>query len=126
MVSTRPIFVVLVVNCLLFCLTLFAQINKLAPTEAANHVREKATVRGPVASAKFPAVSKCNPTFTNSDRQYPSHVFTAPITGDDRPNLGSPEGVFLGNKFCVSGTISSYRVVAEVVVCNRSQRTAQG
>jgi len=58
--------------------------EKLSATEAKNHVGEKATVCGTVASARYAESTKGQPTFLNLDKPYPHHIFTILIWGSDR------------------------------------------
>jgi hypothetical protein len=53
----------------------------LSAKEAASHVGENATVCGVVASAKFAAGSRSQPTFLDMGRPYPNSAFTAVIFG---------------------------------------------
>lgn len=92
-----------------------AQTNRITATEARNHVGELATVCGSVASTKFAVRSRGNPTFLNLDKPYPSQVFTVLIWGEDRPKFGRPEDDYQGKRICVTGMISSYRGVPQIV-----------
>lgn len=98
-----------------------AQSKKLTPTEAIDHVGERATVCGSVVSTHFAARSKGQPTFLNLDRPYPSEVFTILIWGSDRPRFGAPESKYRDARICASGKITSYRGVAEIVASDPGQ-----
>lgn len=90
--------------------------------EAAKHVGEMATVCGTVASAKYVAGSKGQPTFLNLDKAYPDQVFTALIWGDDRGRFSSPpEMAYDGKKLCVSGVIETYKGKPQIVVRDPKQ-----
>jgi hypothetical protein len=95
--------------------------NRISPADAKDHVGENATVCGDVASTHYAARTRGNPTFINLDRAYPNQIFTALIWGSDRPKFGSPEETYRGKHICVTGTISAYRGVPEVIVREPSQ-----
>jgi hypothetical protein len=78
-------------------------------------------VCGQVASAKYAVRTHGSPTFLNLDRPYPDHIFTALIGGSDRAKFGMPEETYGGRRICVTGTISSYKGVAEVIVHDPAQ-----
>jgi len=105
------------------CLSLFLGVSipcfaqqKLSAREAKDHVGEKATVCGTVASEHFAASTKGQPTFINLDEPYPKQIFTVLIWGSDRPAFGK-----IPTKLCVTGTISSYRGVPEIIARTPSQ-----
>ena len=95
----------------------------LRPEDAGAHVGETATVRGVVASAKFAANSRSQPTFLDFERSYPNAVFTAVIFGDDRPKFGTPETSLRGKRVCVTGSIRDYRGKPEIILNHPSQLT---
>ena len=90
--------------------------QKLSAKDAKNHIGENATVCGTVASEHFAANSKGQPTFINLDEPYPKQVFTILIWSSDRSAVGQ-----VPKKVCVTGTISSYRGVPEIVVRTPNQ-----
>jgi len=96
---------------------LFAQ--TIPATEAKNHVGEKATVCGKVASERTATSSRGEPTFINLDSPYPNQVFTILIWGDDRKNIGElpPEG----SRVCATGLVQDYHGVPEIVVKSSGQ-----
>jgi hypothetical protein len=56
---------------------------------------------------------------------YPNHIFTALIWGEDRDKFSPPpENAYSGKKICVTGTISSYRGQPQIVVKNPFQKSA--
>ena len=117
--------VVTLVIFLLLHVALSAQ-ERISPAEAANYVGKAATVCGQVASATYAARSRGRPTFLNLDRPYPNQVVTALIWGENRGKFPTPsEKVYGGRKICVSGTVSSYRGEAQIVVTNPSQITTE-
>ena len=83
--------------------------------DAPKHVDET-TVCGLVASTKFAANSRSQPTFVDLDKPYPNAVFTAVIFGDDRAKFGTPETSLRGKHICVTGQIRDYRGNAEIIV----------
>ena len=90
--------------------------TSISTVEAKNHVGEKATVCGQVASTHYAARSRGNPTFINLDKQYPDQIFTVLIWGSDRRKFGGPEETYGGRHICVTGKISDFKGVPEIVV----------
>lgn len=110
---------------LLVCL-LFATFPVLAQktftaAEAKQHIGERATVCGDVASTHYAARSRGNPTFINFDKPYPSEVFTLLIWGTDRPKFGEPEETYRSKHVCVTGPIGEYRGTPQIVAHDPSQ-----
>lgn len=96
--------------------------ESITASEAAKHVGESATVCGSVASAKYVAGSKGQPTFLNIDKAYPDQVFTVVVWGDDRGRFPSPpEVAFEGKNICVTGQIETYKGKAQIVVHDPKQ-----
>ena len=90
--------------------------------EAGAHVGKHRTVCGQVASATFSVQSRRQPTFLNLDRPYPNQIFTVVIWGQDRPKFRTaPEKLYSGKQICVSGLISTYKGVPQIVVDDPSQ-----
>jgi DNA/RNA endonuclease YhcR with UshA esterase domain len=115
----RRIVVVLIVAVLWATLVL-AQ-NSISATEAKNRVGERATVCGEVASVHYAARSRGNPTFINLDKPYPNQIFTVLIWGSDRPKFGDPEEAYRSKRICVTGKVSDYKGVPEIVAYEPSQ-----
>src|SRR5882757_1975099 len=92
------------------------QVKKLTAVEAKDHIGEQATVCGKVASARYAATTRGMPTFLNLDEPYPSQVFTVLIWGDNREKFGNPEQKYRDTQVCVTGKITEYRKVPEIVV----------
>jgi len=88
--------------------------------EATAHIGEFATVCGTAASIHQATRSKGEPTFINLDKPYPDQMFTILIWGSDRYKFGNPEQKYAGKQVCVTGTITSFRGVPEVVVHDAS------
>lgn len=97
-----------------------AHAANLAPSEAANHVGENATVCGFVASAQYADRSRGRPTFLNLGHAYPNQDVAAVIWGDERSKFGAPE-TLAGKRVCVTGDITLYRGRPEVILHDTSQ-----
>ena len=93
----------------------------LRPEDAVRHIGETATVCGVVASAKFEAHVRSQPTLLDLGKSYPHAIFTAVIYGDNRPKFGAPETALRGKRICVTGQISDYRGKPEIVLTDPSQ-----
>jgi endonuclease G len=104
----------------LLAVTALAQ-KSLTATEAKDHIGEQATVCGKVVSTRFAESSRGSPTFLNFDQPYPSQVFTLVIWGSDRPKFGEPETAYRGKRICVTGKISAFKGVPEVLASEPSQ-----
>jgi hypothetical protein len=107
-----------IVVCICLCLLALVargQGRKLTAAEAKEHVGEKATVCGTVASARYADRSNGKPTFLNLDAAYPKEIFTIVIWGSDRDKFEQPESKYANTSVCVSGTITSYRGSPEIV-----------
>jgi hypothetical protein len=116
-----PRFLLLLAVCFIAIFPVHAQTKKITAAEANNHVGEKATVCGNVASTHFVSGSKGQPTFLNLDAPYPKEIFTILIWGSDRPQFGRPEETYRDKDVCVTGKITSYRGVPEIVASDPSQ-----
>jgi DNA/RNA endonuclease YhcR with UshA esterase domain len=95
----------------------------ISPEDATSHVGETATVCGVVASAKFAANSRSQPTFIDLGKAYPNAAFTAVIFGDDRAKFGTPETALRGKRVCVTGQIRDCRGKPEIILSDPSQLT---
>jgi hypothetical protein len=109
------------VTCFLAIPCVHAQTQKITAAEAKDHIGERATVCGKVASTHYAKSSKGEPTFLNLDEPYPREVFTILIWGSDRGKFGTPESEFKSLQVCVTGKITSYRGVPEIVASERGQ-----
>jgi len=65
--------------------------------------------------------SKGEPTFLNLDGPYPKEIFTILIWGSDRGKFGTPESEYKGLRVCVTGKITTYRRVPEIVANERGR-----
>jgi len=92
------------------------QVKRLTAAEAKDHIGEKATVCGKVASTRYAATTRGKPTFLNLDKPYPSQVFTVLIWGENREKFGAPEEIYRDKQICVNGKITEYRNAPEIVV----------
>lgn len=99
--------------------------NSISAAEAKNHVGEKTTVCGEVASTHYAARSRGNPTFINLDKPYPNQIFTVLIWGSDRPKFGDPEEAYRSKHICVTGKITDYKGVPEIIAYEPSQINIQ-
>jgi len=92
------------------------QVKRMTAAEAKGHIGEEATVCGKVASTRYAATTRGEPTFLNLDKAYPSQVFTMLIWGESREKFGTPEEKYRDKKICVTGRITEYRKAPEIVV----------
>jgi len=113
------------VFCLLAILNVYAQTKKITAAEAKDHIGDRATVCGKVASSHYAKSSKGEPTFLNLDEPYPKEVFTILIWGSDRGKFGTPESEYKGLRVCVTGKITTHRGVPEIVASEREQIEVQ-
>jgi hypothetical protein len=105
--------------------TLQAQTGKLTAAQAKDHVGQRATVCGTVASAHWAAKSKGQPTFLNLDEPYPKKMFTVLIWGNDRSKFGAPEDKYRHARLCSTGLIKLYRGIPGIEASNPSQIEVQ-
>ena len=86
----------------------------ISAADAKNHIGEKATVCGSVASERTATSSRGEPTFVNLDAPYPNQVFTILVWGADRAQVGPlpREGAHV----CATGVVQDYRGIPEIVV----------
>jgi hypothetical protein len=97
--------------------------KKLSAAEAKDHVGDTATVCGNVVSTRYAASTKGQPTFLNLDKPYPNQVFTIVIWGSNRSKFGRPEVEYNKKRICVTGKISLFRGVPEIVADDLAQIT---
>ena len=95
--------------------------QSLTAAQAKDHLNERATVCGVVASANFAQRSNRQPTFLNLDKPHPGAIFTALIWGDDRPKFGQPEVELKGKRICVTGLIEDYKGTPEIILREKAQ-----
>jgi hypothetical protein len=118
----RSSLLLLVLLCLIVALVLVLVIiqpalaqKRLAAGEAKDHIGETATVCGNVVSTRYAASTKGQPTFLNLDKPYPNQIFTIVIWGNNRSQFGRPEVEYNEKRICVTGKITEYRGIPEVV-----------
>jgi hypothetical protein len=95
----------------------------VSPDDAAKHISQTATVCGVVASTKFDAHLRSQPTFLDFGKPYPDQVFSAVILRYDRGKFGTPETTLQGKRVCVSGKIREYRGKPEIILTDPKQLT---
>jgi hypothetical protein len=95
--------------------------HTLTAAEAKNHLGETATVCGKVATARYAASARGQPTFLNLDEPYPKQIFTVLIWREQRARFGVPEEFFRNKVICVSGRITSYRGDPQIEVTDATQ-----
>jgi DNA/RNA endonuclease YhcR with UshA esterase domain len=93
----------------------------LTATEAKGHIGEQATVCGKVVSTRYAESSRGSPTFLNFDQPYPNQVFTLLIWGSDRSKFGDPETSYRGKRICITGKLTLFKGVPEVVASEPAQ-----
>jgi hypothetical protein len=74
-----------------------------------------------VVSTRYAASTKGQPTFLNLDKSYPNQVFTVVIWGSNRSKFGMPEDDYKSKRICVSGKITAYAGLPEIVVDDPKQ-----
>ena len=95
--------------------------KKLTAADAKEHFGETATVCGEVVSARYAQSSKGHPTFLNLDKPYPKQIFTVVIWDVNRSKFGKPEEDYKGKQICVSGKITAYAGLPEMIVSDPKQ-----
>jgi hypothetical protein len=93
----------------------------LNPTKRPATIGETATVCGVVASAKYEANAKSQPTLLNLGKWSPKAIFTAVVYGENRAKFGNPETGLRGKRICVTGKISDYQGKPEIVLTEPGQ-----
>jgi DNA/RNA endonuclease YhcR with UshA esterase domain len=99
--------------------------TSISAADAKNHVGDRATVCGEVASTHYAVSSRGSPTFINLDKPYPNQIFTVLIWGTNRPKFGDPEEAYRGKHICVTGKISDYKGAPEIIAYEPSQINVQ-
>lgn len=91
--------------------------ERIKPSDAIRNIGKAVIVCGQVASASFAAHSRGRPTFLNLDRPYPNQIFTVVIWDNKRALFSEgPDRAYRGKRICVTGTITTYRSVPQIVV----------
>ena len=99
--------------------------KRLTAAKAKDHVGETATVCGNVVSTRYAASTRGQPTFLNLDKPYPNQIFTIVIWGSNRSKFGRPEVDYSEKRICVTGKITGYRGVPEVIAETPAQITVE-
>jgi hypothetical protein len=99
--------------------------KKIPASQAAQHVGERATVCGYVASSRYLSSSRSKPTFLNFDKPYPDQDFTVVIWSEDRPKFEEPENKYLHKSICATGEITLYRGSPQIIAKNQAQISEQ-
>jgi len=120
----RNWIIIVVVVVLSWAALIYAQ-SSISAAEAKSHIGERVTVCGNVASTHYAARTRGSPTFVNLDKPYPDEVFTVLIWGSDRPKFGDPEETYRSKRICVTGKISDYKSIPEIVASEPSQIKVQ-
>ena len=108
-------------SCLLVLIYAFACVicssaqQRLTTAESKAHVGEHATVCGSVAGVHQAIRGKGQPTFINLDKPYPNQIFTILIWGSELPKFGNPEQAYPHKQVCVTGTITVFKELPEIV-----------
>jgi DNA/RNA endonuclease YhcR with UshA esterase domain len=100
--------------------------KKLSAAEAKDHIGETATVCGNAVSTRYAASTRGQPTFLNLDKPYPNQIFTVVIWGSDRSKFGTPEVDYKGKRICVTGKITEYRNVPQMIAERPEQIQVDG
>jgi hypothetical protein len=89
--------------------------HRIGSVQGKDYVGQVATVCGKVAGVHQAMRSRGQPTFINLDAAYPNQIFTILIWGNDRPKFGNLEQEYADKQLCITGVISSYRGIPEIV-----------
>jgi hypothetical protein len=94
----------------------------VTPEEALKYHGQSRTICGKIASTRYAAKSKDQPTFLHLGKPYPEHAFTIVIWGRDRGKFEKPpEELYWNMEVCVSGLIVEHNGKPQIVVKNPSQ-----
>ena len=115
------LFLILFLLFVLICTTT-TDTDTITADQAKDYIGETKTVKGLVASTSYAFGSRGRPTFLNLDEPYPNHVFTIVIWGSNRSKFDvTPEIHFKDKKVLVTGKITEYRGIPQIVVKNPGQ-----
>jgi hypothetical protein len=101
-----------------------AQTGLITTREAKNHVGEKDRLREG-RGHPFCFEREGPPTSVPFDQPYPDQIFTLVIWGSDRAKFGRPEEIYRDKELCVTGKITSYLGIPEIVASNPNQVQVQ-
>jgi hypothetical protein len=85
----------------------------VSSSDASKHVGEQTTVCGQIASKHTAEGARGKPMFLDLDHAFPNQTFTIVIWETDKGKVGDFPAT--GN-VCVTGTITMYRGVAQIVL----------
>lgn len=102
------------------CSACAAAQDGLTPEQAAQHVGERATVCGTIASSHYADTTGGKPTFINLGQPWPHPIFTIVIWGNDRSRFTTSPEYWTGH-LCVTGRIASYHGEPEIKVSSPEQ-----
>ena len=75
-----------------------------------------------ISIQKYNKKGKGSPTYINLDKQFPNHVFSITIWGDDRKNFSfEPEMELMNKAICVTGIIKTFKGVPQLTLNSESQ-----
>jgi DNA/RNA endonuclease YhcR with UshA esterase domain len=107
---------------LTICITVSLFAGSISTKQASKYLGQTKTVCGKVVSTYYARSSSGAPTFLNLDRPYPNNIFTAVIFEENRSNFrGKPENIYKYKKICVTGVITEYKGVPQIVLESDSQ-----
>ncbi|HIF15064.1 MAG TPA: DNA/RNA non-specific endonuclease, partial [Bacteroidetes bacterium] len=90
--------------------------------QAKYHIGQECKVCGTVVSTKYNKKGKGSPTYINLDKQFPNHVFSITIWGDDRKNFSfEPEMELMNKAICVTGIIKTFKGIPQLTLNSESQ-----
>jgi hypothetical protein len=107
---------------LVSAVAVLSEAGSIAAEEAGKHIGETNTVCGKVVSAHFAEREKGAPTFLNLDKAGQPPLFTIVIWMENRGQFEQPpEQMFLRKRVCVTGRITDFEGVPQIVVTKSAQ-----
>ena len=98
-----------------------SHVSAITAAEAKEHLGEKRTVCGKVASSHYADDIRGKPTFMDLDSPFPDQIFTIVIRGADRAKFGEPESTYRGKSVCVTGKLKELLGVPVVIASEPAQ-----
>jgi len=93
----------------------------ISAKQAKSHIGENATVCGKVVSSRYVGRNQEDPIFINLDKPYSEQVFKVLIWGRDLAKFRNPEQDYLRKRICVTGEITQFGGVPQIVATDPSQ-----
>ena len=96
----------------------------IKPSEAKNHLGERAEVCGTVVStrlSRYGVAGRGRPTYLFFEKPYPDQVFTAVTWAPGASKVPAPEFDFQGKLVCVTGKIVDAAGTPEIITHQSSQ-----